>query len=150
MATPDTKSSLDIEMLGAVRSTYDIVFKNSTPFIASLTESLKKLANLSFKKRTPGSPLEPALTINAALAASDGNIWCGAWDNALHQFNDDAKLVQSYIFDGSQKLNYSADEIISLAEDADHILWCGTKNSGLHFFDLKAKPFSPGCIFLKQ
>lgn len=141
MATPDTKSSLDIEMLGAVRSTYDIVFKNSTHFIASLTESLKKLANLSFKKRTPGSPLEPALTINAALAASDGNIWCGAWDNALHQFNDDAKLVQSYIFDGSQKLNYSADEIISLAEDADHILWCGTKNSGLHFFDLKSKTF---------
>ena len=123
-----------------LRSTYDVTFKDSTVFIASLTQSLKRLEDLPVKKKA-GGPLVGGLTINAALVASDDQIWCGAWDNALHQFNDEAQLVQSYIFDGTNQLNFSTDEIISLAEDGRQVLWCGTKGSGLHFFDLKSKAF---------
>ncbi|MEO6168270.1 MAG: two-component regulator propeller domain-containing protein [Chitinophagales bacterium] len=144
----ETKSLLPLETNGlldfvnppGLRSTYEVILKDSTVFIAVLTQSLKKLGDPPVPKPRD-LPIAGALTINAAVVASDGHIWCGAWDNGLHQFDDEAKLVASYIFDGTEKLNFSSDEIISIAEDANKILWCGTKASGLHFFDLKKKTF---------
>lgn len=120
----------------SLRNVYDVHLRDSIVFIGSLLQSLRK----------PGDPfyrntLGPALTLNIIWEGSDGRLWCGSWDNALHEFNEDAKLLDSYIFDGSGKLNFSSDEIISIAEDGNRILWCGTKNSGLHFFDLKTRSF---------
>ncbi|MBK9733293.1 MAG: hypothetical protein IPO83_18735 [Chitinophagaceae bacterium] len=136
----ETNGLLEFENLPGLRSAYDVLIKDSTVFIALLTQSLKKLGDLPVPKPRD-LPITGALTINAALVASDGYIWCGAWDNGLHQFDENAELVASYIFDGTEKLNFSSDEIISIAEDANKVLWCGTKASGLHFFDLKKKTF---------
>ncbi|HUM47987.1 MAG TPA: two-component regulator propeller domain-containing protein, partial [Chitinophagales bacterium] len=121
----------------SLRNVYDVHVRDTTVFIGSLIQSLRKTGD-PFYRNTLG----PALTLNIIFEGSDGRMWCGSWDNALHEFNDDAQLLQSYIFDGSGKLNYSSDEIISIAEDGNRILWCGTKSSGLHFFDLKTKSFN--------
>lgn len=134
----ETNGLLNIDKYTDMRSTYDVVLKDSVVLIAALIQSLKRLGEPAEVKQ-PGLPIQGGFTINAALVASDEKIWCGAWDNALHQFDDHARLMQSYIFDGTKKLNFSSDEIISLAEDREHILWCGTKSSGLRFFDLKTK-----------
>jgi len=120
----------------SLRNVYDVHVRDSTVFIGSLLQSLRKTGD-PFYRNTLG----PALTLNIICEGSDGKLWCGSWDNALHEFNDDPQLLQSYIFDGSGKLNFSSDEIISIAEDGNQILWCGTKSSGLHFFDLKTKSF---------
>ncbi|HUM47042.1 MAG TPA: two-component regulator propeller domain-containing protein, partial [Chitinophagales bacterium] len=122
------------------RTFYDILLKDAAAFAAGIVLSVKKM-QVPFVPDSSKSPFGPARTINRMFAGSDGNIWCGAWDNALHEFNDDAELLQSYIFDGTGQLNFSTDEIISIAEDANRILWCGTKNSGLRFFDLTTKTF---------
>jgi ligand-binding sensor domain-containing protein/two-component sensor histidine kinase len=123
-----------------VRSVYDVLLKDGEYFIAKLIYSLSK-GGVDYPSDFGIPATAPARTINKMIAGSDGNIWCGAWDNALHVFDDNAELLQSFIFDGTDKLNFSTDEIISLAEDANRILWCGTKSSGLHFFDLKSKSF---------
>ncbi|MBX7109333.1 MAG: hypothetical protein K1X61_11855 [Chitinophagales bacterium] len=139
----ETNGLLSFANFSGLRSTYALIVKDSTVFVGALTRSLKKLGDVPLKS-TPGSPIQGALTVNTALLASDGFIWCGAWDNALHQFDKDANLVASYIFDGTGKLNFSSDEFISIAEDDHKVLWCGSKASGLHFFDLKNKIFLTG------
>lgn len=121
-------------------SYYDIAIKDSTAYVAGTIGSLKKIepsGNVRFSPKHAG-----AFTINKIFQGSDGHIWCGAWDNALHEFNDSAELLNSYIFDGTHNLDNSADEIICIAEDTNKILWCGTKNSGLLFFDLEVKSFT--------
>ncbi|MGB3076488.1 MAG: two-component regulator propeller domain-containing protein [Chitinophagales bacterium] len=122
------------------RSYFDILLKDSAVFVASLMQSLK-IMTFPYKEDTFRTSVSAARTINKMIAGSDGNIWCGAWDNALHEFNDKTVLLQSYVFDGTGKINFSSDEIISLAEDKNKIVWCGTKSSGIHFFDLKTKIF---------
>ena len=121
-----------------LRNVYAVHTRDSTVFVGSLVQSLRKTGDPIAKPQA----LTGARTLNTIFEGGDGQLWCGAWDNALHEFNDDAQLLQSYIFDGTNKLNFSTDEIISIAEDGSRILWCGTKSSGLHFFDLKTKSFS--------
>lgn len=139
----ESKQFMDTSIYFGMRSIYEVILSNTAVYFGALTQSLKKLGE-HHNAQKPAMPLTGGLTINAALVASDGQFWCGAWDNALHQFNDDALLSASFIFDGTDKLNFSADEIISLAEDAQGVLWCGTKLSGLHFFDLSKKAFLTG------
>lgn len=124
----------------SLRSVYAVHVRDTTVFVGSLLQSLRKTGSSFYqieKKRLP----VPAITLNAIFEGSDGRIWCGAWDNALHEFNNESELLRSYLFDGTDQLNFSTDEIISIAEDDNRILWCGTKSSGLHFFDLKSKSF---------
>jgi ligand-binding sensor domain-containing protein/two-component sensor histidine kinase len=120
----------------SLRNVYDVHVRDTTVFIGSLLQSLRKMGDPFYRNK-----LGPALTLNIIFEGSDGLLWCGSWDNALHEFNDNASLLHSYIFDGTNKLNFSTDEIISIAEDGNRILWCGTKSSGIHFFDLKTKSF---------
>ncbi len=125
----------------SLRSVYAVRVSDTTVYIGSLLQSLRKTGDPAYQIKG-GSSVAPAITLNTIFEGSDGRFWCGAWDNALHEFNNKPELVQSYIFDGTHKLNYSTDEIISIAEDNNRILWCGSKNSGLHFFDLKTKSFT--------
>lgn len=118
---------------------YDILVCDTVPYFAGIIESLKRLGKIG-KDRT--TRMDTAQTINKIYLATDGNLWCGAWDNGLHQFNADTKRQATYFFDGGNKLKTSGDEIISLVEDENKILWCGTKSSGIHLFDLKAKVFT--------
>lgn len=123
-----------------VNTIYDILFKDTTAYVASIINSLKKANSPDAFQRKKDTG-KAAITINCIHNTSNNRLYCGAWDNALHEFDYDTKLLKSYLFDGSDSLNYSADEIISMAEDERGILWCGTKNSGLFFFDLKKKSF---------
>ncbi len=116
---------------------YDIEVINNTAYFAGIIESLKRIDKVQAGITTSSYY---ANTINKIFAASDGSIWCGAWDNGLHQFKDTARQ-QTYIFDGSNELKLSGDEITCMTEDANHVLWCGTKSSGIHFFDLKRRFF---------
>lgn len=118
---------------------YDVEMVDTVPYFAGIVESLKQLNHVGRSKRTS---TKAAGTINKIFAGTDSKIWCGAWDNALHEFNKNSKLLASYYFDGSTELKLSGDEIISIAEDANNTLWCGTKTSGLLFFDLNTKTFS--------
>ena len=120
----------------SLRSVYAVHVRDTTVFVGSLIQSLRKTGGPFYRNK-----LGPALTLNVIFEGSDGRLWCGSWDNALHEFNDDPQLLKSYIFDGTDQLNFSTDEIISIAEDGNRMLWCGTKSSGLHFFDLKTKSF---------
>ncbi len=122
-------------------SIYDILFIDTTAYVASIINSLKKASSPDAFQRKKYTG-KAAITINCILNASNNRLYCGAWDNALHEFDYDTRLLKSYIFDGTDSLNYSADEIISIAEDDRGILWCGTKNSGVFFFDLNKKAFT--------
>lgn len=118
---------------------YDIELKDSIAYFAGIVESLKRIENIGkFRTQIP----DYARCINKIIAASDGKLWCGAWDNGLHEFDTETKLLNSFCFDGSTRLKSSGDEIISIAEDANGILWCGTKTSAVHFFDLKKRSFT--------
>lgn len=119
---------------------YDVELSDTVPFFAGIIESLKRIEKIG-KLRTKTLPHDNARTINKIYSASNGNLWCGAWDNGLHEFDRSPQRLHSFYFDGSNKLRQSGDEIISIAEDACGILWCGTKTSGIHFFDLQSKKF---------
>jgi signal transduction histidine kinase/ligand-binding sensor domain-containing protein len=126
----------------SLRNVYALHVRDTTVYVGSLVQSLKKAGDpIPPGTRGNGGTLSFALTISTIFYGSDKRLWCGAWDNALHEFNDDRQLLQSYIFDGTNKLNFSTDEIISIAEDDNRMLWCGTKNSGIHLFDLRTKSF---------
>ncbi|HNR18990.1 MAG TPA: two-component regulator propeller domain-containing protein [Bacteroidia bacterium] len=118
---------------------YDVELKDSIAYFAGIIESLKRIEKIG-KFRTKTGPL--ARTLNKIVAASDGKLWCGAWDNGLHEFDTETKLLNSFSIEAGQPIKPSGDEVVSIAEDANKILWCGTKTSGVHFFDLKTKAFS--------
>jgi len=125
---------------------YDVEIKDSVVYLAPITGFLQIAYG---PKPNDGKPQDFASTLNKIFIDSENKIWCGAWDNALHEFSDDAKHLRYFIFDGTGKLNFSGDEIVSIAEDENKILWCGTKVSGIHFFDLKTKSFTKAFEFLK-
>ena len=127
-----------------VNTYYDVAFKDSKAYLAGIMESLKMKETIGKYKTII---TDTAHTINKILVGSDHRIWCGAWDNALHEFDDNAIRMRSYIFDGTKKMNWSADEILCLAEVDENMLWCGTKYSGIRFFDLKTKLFLSNKIF---
>ena len=118
---------------------YDIEHKDTIAYYAGIGESLKRI---EFIGKFKTDVQKAGATINKILIGSDKNIWCGAWDNGLHQFNANAQFIKTYFFDGSNNLKQSGDEIISVAEDENKILWCGTKSSGVLFFDLNTKKFT--------
>ncbi len=138
--SPDKRTLLNDYFIVPTRSYYDVLIRDSMVFIAGIVQSVRKV-EFPFNRDGINPAHTPGRTVNRMIVASDGHIWCGAWDNALHEFNDTPELLHSYIFDGTDKLNFSTDEIISMAEDGNKILWCGTKSSGLHLFDLKRRSF---------
>ncbi|HKR07020.1 MAG TPA: two-component regulator propeller domain-containing protein [Bacteroidia bacterium] len=134
-----TKSTDKKQKRISTNTYYDVLVYDTIPYFAGIIESLKRLGKVG-KFRTP--LMDTAMTINKITLASDAHLWCGAWDNGLHQFDANAKRIATYFFDGTNKLKLSGEEIISLEEDGNKVLWCGTKSSGILFFDLKTKSFT--------
>lgn len=117
---------------------YDIAIDDSIGYAGGIRTSLLIITptrDLSFTDSTTSRAL------NTIFVDHQKNVWCGMWDNALHAFGNGTQTPVSYLFDGSSKLNLSGDEIISIGEDVNKVLWCGTKVSGIHFFDLQTKKF---------
>ncbi|MBK8847007.1 MAG: hypothetical protein IPO27_10845 [Bacteroidetes bacterium] len=134
-----TKATDKNKKLISTNTYYDVLVNDTIPYFAGIIESLKRLGNIG-KFRTQVS--DTAMTINKIFLGSDNHLWCGAWDNGLHQFDLNGKRLATWFFDRSLKLKLSGDEILCLAEDENKVLWCGTKSSGIRFFDLKTKSFT--------
>ncbi len=129
-------STRQLKVVENKRTFYSVGTKDSSTYFGSLGNSLRIYQDVGKKVLTRSYY---ANTINTICTGSDGNLWCGAWDNAVHQFNSKAELQQSYLFDGNKKLDSSGDEILTIAEDDHTTLWLGTKFSGLRLFNLKTK-----------
>ncbi|MCC6384832.1 MAG: hypothetical protein LC117_10660 [Bacteroidia bacterium] len=143
----DLKKKQVIPELVSINTYYSVAILDSTPYFGGIIESLKLLKDLGrFKKPMK----DTANTLNTIYIDREENIWCGAWDNALHLFNKYTERVNSFIFDGSGKLKLSGEEIISISEDKDNLLWCGTKNSGILIFDKKKKAFLHSMTFSRN
>lgn len=120
------------------RTFYSVCARDTIAYFGALGMSLRKYNE--FDKNFKSSSYY-ANTINTIHAGSDGYLWCGAWDNAIHQFDLSPELIKSYYFDGSKKLDSSGDEILTIAEDDHQVLWLGTKLSGIRFLNLQNKSF---------
>ncbi|HRV53239.1 MAG: histidine kinase [Bacteroidetes bacterium] len=143
----DLEKKQVIPELVSINTYYTVAILDSTPYFGGIIESLKLLKDIGrFKKPMK----DTASTLNTIYIDREGNIWCGAWDNALHLFNKNTERVNSFIFDGSGKLKLSGEEIISISEDKDNLLWCGTKNSGILIFDKKKKAFLHSIAFSRN
>lgn len=142
-----SKSTNKKQNLISKNTYYDVLVNDTIPYFAGIIESCKRLGNIG-KFRT--KLLDTAQTINKFYIASNKLIYCGAWDNGLHQFNLNGHRTATWFFDGSQKLKKSGEEIISLVEDENNVLWCGTKSSGILLFDLKSKSFKTNIKFSVQ
>ncbi|HOZ89996.1 MAG TPA: two-component regulator propeller domain-containing protein [Bacteroidia bacterium] len=131
----------------SINSYYAVAVKDTISLFAGIIESLKKLDNVGRNKGMVG---DTATTINTIYIDNDLNVWCGAWDNALHLFNIHGKRLQSYIFDGTSKFKKSGEEIISISSDASNNIWCGTKSSGIFIFNKASKSFINNINFSHQ
>jgi len=119
------------------RTYLDIAKVDTTFFFASIGRSIRKVTGL---EKYDSSTSKYAITVNVIFQASDGKVWCGAWDNGLHLF-DGVTRKSSYIFDNDNKISYNGDEILSIAEDEHGLLWLGTRMSGLRFFNVNSREF---------
>lgn len=129
----------------SINTYYDVEIYDTIPYFAGINESLKRIGKLG-KNRT--YICDTAFTINKIFLTDDNKIWCGAWDNGLHEFDANTKRLNTYFLDGTVNLNQSGgNEIISLAVDENHVLWCGTKTTGILFFDLKTRKFAKKFAF---
>lgn len=122
---------------------FSVAVKDSLSFFAGITESLKTLDKVGKKIYSTDDNRH---TYNTIYIEPDSKIWCGAWDNALHLFNLQGKRLNSYVFDGTNKLKNSGEEIISITSDGENI-WCGTKSSGLLLFNKKSEKFLKNISF---
>ena len=77
----------------------------------------------------------PAHTINSIFCDSKNRIWIGAWDNLLHEYDDEKNTLQSVFLESEKKINYSGNEITCINEDMNGWLWIGTRKNGLYLFN---------------
>lgn len=125
---------------------YAVAVKDSLAFFAGITESLK---TLNYLGKAIINADGNGQTINTIYIDTDSRIWCGAWDNALHLFNQQGKRLNSYVFDGTNKLKSIGEEIISITGDDENI-WCGTKSSGILIFNKSSKTFLKNISFTQK
>ncbi|MBK7966914.1 MAG: hypothetical protein IPK10_17725 [Bacteroidetes bacterium] len=128
------------------RTYYDIALINGEIYAAAIGRSIRSIQKLNFVDSTAS---KLAITVNTIFHSKDGNIWCGAWDNGLHLF-DGVTRKASYIFDNGGRLSHNGDEILSITEDEQQLLWLGTRMSGLRFFDIKTRAFVSPYRFTKK
>ncbi|MBK9636870.1 MAG: hypothetical protein IPO63_03305 [Bacteroidetes bacterium] len=131
------KSSLDSGNYSA-NTFYDVLIKDNNVYLAGINQSLGWLKTINNKLNDYS---DTASTINKIFLSRGNRILVGAWDNGLHEFDNNSQRINTFLFDGSSQLNKSGNEIISIAEDDEGILWCGTKSTGIKFFDLKSNTF---------
>ncbi|MBK7888794.1 MAG: hypothetical protein IPJ86_16360 [Bacteroidetes bacterium] len=125
---------------------FDIAVMDDHVYAAAIGRSIRRIQKLDLYD---SSTAKYASTVNTIFRSDDGKIWCGAWDNGLHLF-DGVTRKASYIFDNNGRLSYNGDEILSIAEDEQQLLWLGTRMSGLRFFDMKSRTFIPPFRFSEE
>ena len=120
------------------RTGWDIEIKNGKIYFAIQSYQLGILDNLHLKL-----PKYPPYhkTVNSIYASESARVFAGVWNNALYEYDAEANFLKSYIFDGTDSINSSTDEILSLGADHENQLWCGTKYSGLFLFNMKSNTF---------
>lgn len=143
----DVKKRVFMEPLVSIpkSSCFDVAFFENTIYTVGISISLHNLKHPQRK-----APNHQVSTLNNIFFGSDNHIWCGAWNNTLNEFDMHANFLNSYIFDGKPQVNFSGDEILAIVEGKNQLLWCASKNSGIHFFDLKTKSFTNEINLLPQ
>ncbi len=80
----------------------------------------------------------PSRTAQAILQDSQGFMWFGTFSGL---FRWDGYRFKSYQHDPDNPNSLSADNIGTLFEDSNNIMWVGTKNGGLNRFDRSTGQF---------
>lgn len=119
-------------------SYYDVTFFNDNIYASGIGLDILKINR---ELKTQNKTIKKVGATNNVFVGSDNKLWCGAWNNALHEFDTTLNYVNNYIFGSKKELSFSGDEILAITEDANKLLWCATKTSGILFFDLERKIF---------
>lgn len=120
------------------RTAWDIEINKGKTYIALQSLQLGILDDLNL--RLPTIPPHHR-TLNCIYASNTGSVYAGVWNNALYEYDSEANFLKSFIFDDSDSINSTSDEILSLCADHENLLWCGTKYSGIFLFNLQSKTF---------
>jgi signal transduction histidine kinase/ligand-binding sensor domain-containing protein len=82
----------------------------------------------------------PHATVTTIFSDNEKNIWYGSWDKVLYHYNFSSDKEE--IFQQEKKpFSFDNDEILSMAEDANGIIWMGGRYKGLHIYDKKQQRF---------
>lgn len=95
----------------------------------------------------------PHVSVTALFLDSNKDMWYGAWDKILYHYDHVKKTEEAFRFMPG-KNSFPNDEINAFAEDGQHRIWMGGKDSGLivydpaqrHFTRYKHQPFVDGSI----
>ncbi len=121
-------------IVDSARSCYALLPTRNDIYAGTIARSIYTI----IRKTKPDSVRgNNASTINSIFIANDSSVWVGAWNNAIHQLDLELNYKKYYLFDKSEKLDNSGDEIYAINEDATGTLWIGTKLTGLLLFDRK-------------
>lgn len=123
---------------GKNTSSLDVITYNNKIYVASISQYVRKVNDYIIPNYTRSEGIH---SLNKIIAGKNNTVWAGAWENTLHEIDTNCTLRNKFFFERPDGLNFSGDEIISLALDRSSILWCGTKLSGIHFFDTENKRF---------
>lgn len=82
----------------------------------------------------------PHATVTTIFSDNEKNIWYGSWDKVLYHYNFSSGKEE--IFQQEKKpFSFDNDEILSIAEDANGMIWMGGRYKGLHLYDKKQQRF---------
>jgi ligand-binding sensor domain-containing protein len=95
----------------------------------------------------------PHVAVSALFMDHKQDMWYGAWDKMLYHYDYVKKKEQAFGYIPG-KNSFPNDEINAFAEDKDHRLWMGGRDSGLivydqdqqRFYHYKHHPFVAGSI----
>ncbi|MEM7367361.1 MAG: two-component regulator propeller domain-containing protein [Bacteroidota bacterium] len=88
-----------------------------------------------------GAYAPPAQTIQAILEDRKGRIWCGAWDNGLHELRADHR-IHSLFLHPQGRFSHDSLQIHSLVEVEEGMIWLGTDQGEVWQFDAERKTFA--------
>ena len=80
--------------------------------------------------------------MNGGLVDAKGNIWLMTTNEGLLRFNHHRGLFQQYKNNAKDQTSISGNNVHSIYEDRDNLLWIGTVTSGANTFDYRTEFFN--------
>jgi len=127
------------------RAYYDLEPSGSNMIVAGISTSFALVVNQKLVSNTFDQQIADGIgqIFNDLFRDSEGEVWGGAWDHYLHNYNEDKHRLSSIDFMHLHTPAYKSEEIYAITEAGNRELWLGMKSGTIWKFNTETLASAP-------